>query len=183
MILKILKDSKYKIIVKSILALLAIAFSILYFTDYIPIKYINAFWIPFWLVIFGGDYFLYNKMGHISLNEDNIEIKKVDKNNETILHSNIKELKIYGKKFNFVFFKTVLIYSLNIILSDEQEKFFIASFSQKDKPEFLSLLKKYYEKGINVKEFGANGDSQFLDEANLSYKQVQEFKEKYKITW
>ncbi len=182
--LQIIQDSKLKSTIRIFLAILTtVSLIIVIYSDYLSIKSINVFFLPYYIIILGGEYFLHKKVGHLSLNNDNIEIKKLDEDNETILHSDIKELKLYVKKSTYFFFQTVFVYNIIIVLNNEKEKLLVISFLRKNKQKFLSVLKNYYKKEINVKEFGENGDRQFLKKSNLSYKEIQEIKKEYKITW
>jgi hypothetical protein len=130
--------------------------------------------------------YLYQKIGSLEFKENEIVIStNSDKVIPLIdiislrLFYNDQKVNVTSKRwFGIGFIIKMLIETKEDSL---QEYKLLVKISERD--NYIKALEKLYSKQINIRERNELGAKYFLLKGNLSYKEIQEIKSKYNISW
>ena len=124
----------------------------------------------------------YKKVGVLKLTSDYIEIE-----NEKLPLSSIKELKIELKSYSGhsngrnPFLDNGFQNTIHYINHEEQKQVQFHITSSKRFYKIAEILESWYHKNINFTE-ETLGQKSYLMKSNLSYQEIQEFKQRYQLS-
>lgn len=136
-------------------------------------------------LILSIDSLVFRKTGIFKIESNSCEIDRMPIESFSINYSDITYLIIdHFKYHNSGFaFKSYLILKITIQYQDKEISFKVYQKGEDVKIDLINELKKLYKKGVQVKEYDINGNRCFLFQSNLSYKEIQDIKQEYNISW
>lgn len=125
-------------------------------------------------------------IGELVINSDIISIT-INKQEESFKVENMKSLRIYFNGYEGLILDTkrAVDGDLNIISFEFSDKKYLYQFKLRSKEEYevlIQVLKAWYDKKINFKEFYFEQRS-FLFDPSINFQEIQNLKNKYHIDW
>ncbi|MCL6097935.1 MAG: hypothetical protein M1391_05105 [Bacteroidetes bacterium] len=129
--------------------------------------------------------FSIRKVGEFNINETYCGLNRNTGLTLRYDYSNIKHILVDQLRYLEGAFpaKSKIVLKISIQEYEKEVTFIVLLRGKKAKVEMTELLKKLYKNKIGVREYDMNGCKSFLFRSNLSYKEIQEIKQEYNISW
>ena len=129
--------------------------------------------------------FSIRKVGMFTIDEKFCELRRGSGDIIRYDYQNIKCVLIDHYRYITGIFSTTqkIIMKISIQQAEQELSFTVLIRSKKVKEELKAILKKLYENNVCVREYDMNGSRSFLFQSNLSYKDIQDIKQEYNISW
>ncbi len=129
--------------------------------------------------------FSIRKVGVFTIDEKVCELQRGSEDIIRYDYHNIKCVLIDHYRYMTGMFSTTqkVIMKISIQQAEQELSFTVLIRSKKVKEELKVILKKLYENNVCVREYDMNGNRSFLFQSNLSYKEIQDIKQEYNISW
>ena len=184
MVLDIVEEKKDSIkIVVSIIFFIGLLIAVI-FDDRTSIYAIMVFSFIFSL-IYTIEGFSIRKVGMFTMDEKVCEIQRGSGEIIRYDYENVKCVLIDHYRYMPGMFSTTqkVILKISIQQAEQELSFTILVRNKKVKEELKVILKKLYENNVCVREYDMNGNRSFLFKSNLSYKEIQDIKQRYNVSW
>lgn len=130
----------------------------------------------------------YKNIGEVELNENQLSVISKGNEPQTFLLNDIVRINlIYDRQKTNAFFKRFVVKGFVIKIEVELKENIVSEYKilvkNKQREQFIELLMKFYKSGARINERDELGAKCFLLKGNLSYKEIQEIKSKYNLSW
>lgn len=125
------------------------------------------------------------KLGKFVINEEGCQLKRNNGENIQFPIGSIKCLLIDQNSYLTGIFSTTEKIILKISIQQEEAEVIVKVLlrGKREKEGIISTLKKLYKNNVCLKEYDINGNRSFLFKTNLNYKEIQEIKKDYNLSW
>ena len=129
--------------------------------------------------------FSIRKVGVFTIDEKACELRRGSRDIIHYDYQNIKCVLIDHYRYLTGMFSTTqkVIMKISIQQAEQELSFTVLIRSKKVKEELKAILKKLYENNVCVREYDMNGNISFLFKSNMSFKEIQDIKQEYNISW
>lgn len=130
--------------------------------------------------------FFVRKVGRFNINEKKCEVKR---NTGEIIQYDLTDVKyilinqLYYLLSGSISAKSKIVLKISIQKYEREISFIVLLRGKKEKTKMILTLQKLYENNIPVREYDMNGNRSFLFQTNMSYKEIQDIKQKYNLSW
>lgn len=133
-------------------------------------------------------YFFYKYIGEVELDENQLSVISRGNEPQTFLLNDIVRINlIYDRQKTNAFFNRFIVKGFVIKLEVESKENTASEYNillkKNQREQFIELLEKLYKSGVRINERDELGAKCFLLKGNLSYKEIQEIKSKYNLSW
>ena len=127
----------------------------------------------------------FKKTGELEILENKFVIEVEGSNRKEFKINELTKMLIHHNNFYITnpIIKTNNELRITFQKPDEEFSYKVYVKGKSAKDELKKALEKLYASGLNIREYGTNGERSFLFKKNLSYQEIQEIKSQYSLSW